>query len=688
MIHKIQRRSKLFVSASLSVFLAGCGMPDYAPSQLHLSQEDAGVVGSVSKGDKPAVVATQNNIPALVQSSIAAPTAADKDETFDVIATNVPLRDVLFAFGRDAGINMDIDPRIEGLVSINAFDQPLEAILKRLQQQVSFRISRIGGALVIGPDVPYYQRYDVSFISIERSYSSSASTGSIGESGSSSISNSAENDFWTGIEEAVGQILQSKEKAPVKEVGKTGVIFGDSQATDPVVAIGEDEADEEDGPEPFYNLNRNAGLLLVYASDKVQREVAAYLDKVLDIAKRQVLLEATIVEVQLNNQYAQGVDWSLFNSLAREGFAAYQGGITGGAVAVLNELTRAVTYGFSSSFSSPTGRETDTRAQAETAAQIAITDWRQRVQEAVGERGVINAVEEPSLEFIPNTGSGDATNPVGRWVLNGGAIEADVVNRVGTIERRGGLEATRPNPDQFITGVYRHGDISAAVQLLDRFGDTKVLSSPRLSALNNQPALLRVGTQEIYFDIDVDEDVNADTGRVTERTFQVETQTVDTGFSMNVLPYIDDDGRIILNLRPAVNRLIGYVNAPTPTNLGGGSAAVQNRIPILAQREMETIISLNDGEIAVLGGLLEERTSDDSNSVPGISELPGVGELFKRKNQQTTKTEFIVFIKARIIKDPSVRGDYSDFVKLLPNDTFFDRDGEEGDVPPPREERQ
>ena len=674
MIHKIQRRSKLFVSASLSVFLAGCGMPDYAPSQLHLSQEDAGVVGSVSKGDKPAVVATQNNIPALVQSSIAAPTAADKDETFDVIATNVPLRDVLFAFGRDAGINMDIDPRIEGLVSINAFDQPLEAILKRLQQQVSFRISRIGGALVIGPDVPYYQRYDVSFISIERSYSSSASTGSIGESGSSSISNNAENDFWAGIEEAVENILTTTESKPAAADGE------------------DEEAGEEDGPEPFFNLNRNAGLLLVYASDKVQREVAAYLDKVLDIAKRQVLLEATIVEVQLNNQYAQGVDWSLFNSLASEGFAAYQGGILGGPVAALSELTRVLTYTLFTETTVASGTEAGSRATAEAEARRQINFQVRNIREnIIGDRGVENSYTPPTLEFVANPAPPNAPDdyiPTGRWVLSGGEIEANIVNQTSTEQRAGGLSPLRPNPDNFITGVYRHGDISAAVQLLDRFGDTKVLSSPRLSALNNQPALLRVGTQEIYFSIDVDEDVNADTGRVTERTFQIEPRTVDTGFSMNVLPYIDDDGRIILNLRPAVNRLIGYVNAPTPTNLGGGSAAVQNRIPILAQREMETIISLNDGEIAVLGGLLEERTSDDSNSVPGVSELPGVGELFKKKNQQTTKTEFIVFIKARIIKDPSVRGDYSDFVKLLPNDTFFDRDGEEGDVPPPREERQ
>lgn len=661
MIDKKRRRTNLLVSASLSVFLAGCGMPDYAPDQLHLSRDDATLAGEKFEAEE----AAKASIPALVQTSLAAPEAIAEGETFDVIATDVSVRDLLFALSRDSGINMDIDGRVKGVVSINAFDQSLDSILERLQRQVDFRVSRVGGALVITADTPYYQRYDVSFISVSRSYSSSASTGSIGDSGASSISNSAENDFWSGIEEAVANILDQA-----------------TEVDEAPVAEGEEPTDEGSGEPSSFHLNRNAGVLLVYANDKLQREVASYLDKVLAIAKRQVLLEATIVEVSLSNDYAQGIDWSVFNSLADSGFALYQGGIIGAPVAAVNEILREFTQTFFRVRATQTGTAEATRAAAEAQLQIVAAQRRARIDEIFGERGVINERSDPQLEFVPLEGvtppAGQA--PQGNWFITESGATGELVNQVATRDRAGGLQPVRPNADNFVTGVYRRGDISAAVELLDRFGDTKVLSSPRLSALNNQPALLRVGTQEIYFDIDVDEDVNQDTGRVSERTFQVETQTVDTGFSMNVLPYIDDDGRIILNLRPAVNRLVGYVNAPTPANLGGGTAAVQNRIPILAQRELETIIALEDGEIAVLGGLLEDRTNDNSNSVPGLSDLPGVGDiLFKKTNQSTRKTEFIVFIKARVIKSPSVRGDYSDFVRSLPNGEFFDRDGDKKD---------
>lgn len=652
------------MSASLSVFLAGCGMPDYAPDRLHLSHAD--VTGAEEKAAEEEAI--DASIPALVQTSIAAPEAIAEGETFDVIATDVSVRDLLFALSRDSGINMDIDSRVKGVVSINAFDQPLDAILERLQRQVKFRVTRLGGALIITPDTPYYKRYDVSFISVTRSYTSSASTGSIGDSGASSISNSAENDFWSGIEDAIENILEQAE-----------------EVDDVQVAEGEEQTESDIEPSSF-NLNRNAGVLLVFANEALHKEVEAYLDKVLAVAKRQVLLEATIVEVTLSNDFAQGVDWSIFNSLSSNGLALYQGGTLGGPVAALNEILRDVTYTL---FANPqqvggTGTQATTRAAAQTEANILRDALLNRIRrDNIGDRGIEGSYSPPTLEWVETTAAVAAipptqTNPgtpatpaQGYWQVTGGTLEAQILSRTPTIERAGGLEPIRPNPDSFITGVYRRGDISAAVELLDRFGDTKVLSSPRLSALNNQPALLRVGTQEVYFDIDVDETVNDETGRVTDRTFQVQTQTVDTGFSMNVLPYIDDDGRIILNLRPAVNRLVGYINAPTPTNLGGGSTAVQNRIPILAQRELETIIALEDGEIGVLGGLLEDRQTDASNSVPGLSELPGIGKLFQKNNQETRKTEFIVFIKARIIHNPSVRGDYVDFVDRLPGGDFF-----------------
>ena len=218
--------------------------------------------------------------------------------------------------------------------------------------------------------------------------------------------------------------------------------------------------------------------------------------------------------------------------------------------------------------------------------------------------------------------------------------------------------------------------------MLDRFGDARVLSSPRISVLNNQPALLRVTDQEVYFNTSVTDTVNQETGTTTGRSFSATPQTIDVGFSMNVLPYITEDDNIFLNLKPTVTRVLDYRRAPTLTATGASTSASDNLVPIVRVRELESVMSLRDGEIAVMGGLLEDRTGDSNTSVPGLAELPGVGNLFQKKNETTFKTEFVVFIKARVIRNPSLHGDYADYRDLLPNSDFILRDRSNNGLPP------
>ena len=219
-------------------------------------------------------------------------------------------------------------------------------------------------------------------------------------------------------------------------------------------------------------------------------------------------------------------------------------------------------------------------------------------------------------------------------VTTGFTVEREVgysqPNVQANTARAGGLIPTTPSvPGAAFTAAYRRGDVSAAVQLLNNFGEAKVLSSPRISVLNNQPALLRVVDQEVYFNIDVNETINAETGAITSRSYEVTENTVDVGFAMNVLPHITDGGEVYLNLKPSVTRVLDYRQAPVPPSLGGGaSGSVQNFVPITRVREMESVMSLRDGEIAVMGGLLEDRTGDNSRSVPGLSKLPGIGSAF------------------------------------------------------------
>lgn len=703
----LTKAQRLLFSSSLSVFLAGCGSPNYSQSEMHMTVEEA----ETSQSPEP------SKIPALVKASPTAPVLSGEADsaTFDVVVTGAPVRDLLFALARDAGINMDIDDGVGGFVSISALDQTLDAILDRIGRQVALRFERVGDALIVKADTPYYKQYQIDFLNITRTYSSSAAAGGVGDTGTASVSNSGSSNFWSGLEESIASILSLS----YQRAGESGILTErrlQGGANQEALTRVDSSEYREGAPQNSYNLNQDTGILIVYAPDFLHKQIQEFLDSSLSIAKRQVLLEATIVEVVLNNQYAQGIDWSIFNSLAAEGLALYQGSAVGGPAAAVQFLTETLTRTLATrEFDARTFVDADgnslgyTRAEFQRdAATIGFAPTQDQVTAIFGAQNEINTKrganraaqvlrdayigqaraeaygnpQDQVTAFTPTT-TQTFNEATGLFSYTGGAsYTVNQVNQTATERVGGGLVPNNPAGERFFTAAYRAGDISAAVQLLDTFGDAKVLSSPRISALNHQPAILRVVDQEVYFTFTVNEELNLETGQAASREVTAQENTVDIGFSMNVFPHIGDDGEIILNLKPAVTRVLDYRRAPVLNSFTSAGAATENLVPITRVRELESVISLREGEIAVLGGLLEDRTGDNSTAVPGLSHLPGIGKLFERKNETTYKTEFVVFIRARVIDNPSVNGDYSDFRHLLPNTDFIIRDTDTTILPP------
>jgi general secretion pathway protein D len=121
-----------------------------------------------------------------------------------------------------------------------------------------------------------------------------------------------------------------------------------------------------------------------------------------------------------------------------------------------------------------------------------------------------------------------------------------------------------------------------------------------------------------------------------------------------------------LSVRPTITSLKGAGKQdPTP------GLAVPNIVPETQQREMESMLRLSDGEIAVMGGLMEDRLNNSTNQVPGLGDLPGIGNFFRNRNDSSTKTELVIFLKPTIIRDPSINGDYRSFRDQLPSKEFF-----------------
>ncbi len=219
---------------------------------------------------------------------ISVPKPVEKLQTFTVVATNLPANELLFALARDARLNLDIDPAIEGNVSINAIDQTLPQILKRISRQVNLRYFVDGPNLIVQKDLPFTRVYHIDYLNMKRDTTSGvsittqiASTGTVAEGGSgggsnssTNISNTSNHDFWGSLEANLLKIAT--------DGGATGSI----------------------------NSNRESGILSVTATATAHEDIQEFIDKVMSSIRKQVLIEATVVEVTLNDQFQAGVDWS------------------------------------------------------------------------------------------------------------------------------------------------------------------------------------------------------------------------------------------------------------------------------------------------------------------------------------------------------------------------------------------
>jgi len=209
----------------------------------------------------------------------------------------------------------------------------------------------------------------------------------------------------------------------------------------------------------------------------------------------------------------------------------------------------------------------------------------------------------------------------------------------------------------------KFGDVSATIRLLQQFGNVKVLSSPKIMALNNQTAILKVVDNVVYFNVGVDISESTDNSRV-RTNYGTTVNTVPVGLIMNVTPQISDNDVVTLNVRPTISRINKFVNDPNPAL---ASAGIESPIPEIQVREMESVLRINNGDVAIMGGLMQDTTSQQRIGVPVLSQLPLVGDLFSYRNDNYTKTELVIFLRPVVIKQASVEGDLKDYQIYLPS---------------------
>jgi general secretion pathway protein D len=575
------------MSALGALAMAACGTQPSTPSPS----------GHITAENQPQRSGT---IPPPVTQAIPVPVprAAPKQETFSVSVVNVPVQDLLFALARDAKLNIDVHPGIGGVVTLNAINQTLPQILSRITKQVDMRYEVDGGNLIVMPDNPFLRSYKVDYVNMSRDTNATvaiatqvattgqgagpgagASTG--GNNSTTNLTNVARNRFWETLVANIKDLLRETDKILPEGSYETVVQQDQTQATtgtgtQPPPA-GNRRAGGEQGiagsPNPAvlqsagattvrratYReaasviANPETGVLTVRATARQHERVQEFLDQVMVSARRQVMIEATVLEVNLSDNFQQGIDWSL----------------------ILKD---------------------------------------------------------------------------GRWNLG---------------QSIAGLPSGITNT--IFTGTYTGGDFKATIKLMESFGTVKVLSSPKISVINNQTALLKVVDNKVYFTIEAQQTQAVNAG--TLATFTTTVNTVPVGFVMSVTPQISETDSVLLNVRPSISRITGFVNDPNPLL---AQANVVSQIPEIQTREMESVLRVNSGDTAVMGGLMQDGIQNKDDAIPGVSRIPLLGEFFTARNDTRTKSELVIFMRPVVIRNASLEGDYSSFRNLLPDERFLD----------------
>ena len=223
-----------------------------------------------------------------------------------------------------------------------------------------------------------------------------------------------------------------------------------------------------------------------------------------------------------------------------------------------------------------------------------------------------------------------------RFGLDWGAIAQAAALRGASTISAGKIigQSLSPGAGGFQIGVVST-DFRAILETISTQGELQVISSPKLATLNNQTAVIRAGTDEVFFETRVSETPSL-TGTQTSRT--VNPRTVTIGVVLGVTPQVGADGTVVLHIHPTVTE-----------KRGEAKSAIGDTFPILDVREADMIVRAREGQVVVIGGLMQEKRTDNESKVPILGDLPGIGRLFRSTTQEVRKTELVVLLSATVM---------------------------------------
>jgi MSHA type pilus biogenesis protein MshL len=204
----------------------------------------------------------------------------------------------------------------------------------------------------------------------------------------------------------------------------------------------------------------------------------------------------------------------------------------------------------------------------------------------------------------------------------------------------GGLTPSAPTLDLGGTWTFQDGQVTAVLQAMQQQGEVKVISKPRIRTMNNQTALIKVGTETPFFrqNSTVVPGVAAGGSTVLQDD---EVTTITVGTILSITPQIAEDGWITLDISPVLTSLVGVELSPSETSTA----------PVLDIKQASTIVRVRNGSTIVMGGLIQDAKSRTVRKIPIAGDIPLIGKLFQGRYEASQKKELVIFVTPRIVKD-------------------------------------